>query len=83
LLQSYLSTLILSENPNLNEASKYIDRIVDLWTAASLGGKRELTRILRKSIAVNVIDARITGITPVDAFSLVLDEGVRIFRCYY
>jgi len=75
LLQSYLSTLILPENPNLIEAGKCMERIVDIWSAASLGGKRELTRILRKSIAVNLIDERITGITPIDAFSLMLDEG--------
>lgn len=52
-----------------------MERIVDLWSADSLGGKRKLTQIILKTITVNVIDERITGITPVDAFSLVLDEG--------
>ena len=73
LLQRYLSTLILPENPDLIEVGKCMEKIVDRWTAASLGGKRELTRIILKSITVNVIDERITGITPVDSFSLVLD----------
>jgi Xaa-Pro aminopeptidase len=73
-LRSHLTSLILPENPRLIEVGNYLEKLRDLWTAASLEERRDLTRIIVRSVVVNVKHERIVGIEPVGAFRLLLDE---------
>ncbi|HET6445461.1 MAG TPA: hypothetical protein VFI27_12865, partial [candidate division Zixibacteria bacterium] len=69
-----LETLVVPENPKIIEAGSYLENIGDLWFAASLEEKRDLTRIMVGSIVVNVIDEMIVGIEAVDSFHFVFSK---------
>jgi hypothetical protein len=69
-----LETLVVPENPKLIEAGTYLENIGNLWFAASLEEKRDLTRIMVGSVAVDVIDEKIIGIEAVDSFHVVFSK---------
>jgi hypothetical protein len=73
-LRRRLETLVVPENPRLIEAGTYIEKIGELWLAASLEEKRDLTRIKVGSILANVFDEKIVGVEAVDSFHIVFSK---------
>jgi hypothetical protein len=73
-LKRRLETLVVPENPKLIEAGTCLENFRDLWIAASLTEKRDLTRIMVGSIVVNVIEEKIIGIEAADSFHIIFSK---------
>jgi hypothetical protein len=56
----------------LIKAGRYFENSGNLWDTASLEEKRDLTRIMLSSIAIDAMAEEIIGIGAVDSFQVIL-----------
>lgn len=73
-LQSRLSGLVLPNSPHVIKAGEYLENLGALWNAATLVEQREITRVLLKSMYIDVEVYRIVSIEPQAVFRLLFAE---------
>lgn len=73
-LQQRLSMLIIPESTKLIAAARYLETLAQMWNAASLEEKRDITRILLGAIYIDVEAGKVTSINPNEVFNHLLTE---------
>ncbi|MFC1961206.1 recombinase family protein [Chloroflexota bacterium] len=73
-LQTRLSGLVLPSNPQLIQAGEYLENLGKLWEQATMQEKMDLSRVLVKTVFINVEDGAITSIEPHPVFRMLFEE---------
>lgn len=73
-LIAQLDYLVIPEGVKILDAGNYLEKLGDLWVAASSEEKREITMIILKRMFVDVSNKRILSIEAVGSFKLLLEE---------
>lgn len=73
-LQTRIASLVPPDSPNVIEAGEMLEQLGTLWAAATLEEQRDLTRMMVKSVFIDVNEARIVAIEAQPQFWFLLNE---------
>jgi site-specific DNA recombinase len=73
-LQTRLAGLVLPNSPHIVRAGEYLENLGFLWAEATLEEQRDITRVLVKSVLVDVLQDTIVAIEPMPIFKALFAE---------